>query len=271
MKAAAIRTLRQKLAEGLPTYGLWISLESPSIAEMAVGLGLDWIVIDAEHGHLDWKDIARHLLATVRSHTVALVRIQELNAGLVKRVLDMGADGVVVPWVETAEQLQYAVECAHYPPRGIRGIGGERATAWGNCLAEHVVESEENVIVMPIIESVKGGDNLAEMLQVDGVDCFYFGPADYSATAGFAGEWEGGDVAQRILEGRDMIRAAGKHCGLIGISPENLIERRDQGFQLLGLGLDSTMILRSLKGCLEAVGLDRPLSTDFHPRSNENR
>src|SRR5207249_10759599 len=101
MKVAAIERLRQKLAADQAVYGLWITLESASISEMAVALGLDWIVIDAEHGHLDWKEILEHIRATVRSNTVTLVRIAELNAGLIKRVLDIGADGVVVPWVET--------------------------------------------------------------------------------------------------------------------------------------------------------------------------
>src|SRR5258708_26830147 len=112
MKTIAIRKLRQKLASDTPTFGLWVTLESPSITEMAVGLGLDWVVIDAEHGHLDWKDIVEHVRATVRSDTVALVRVSHLNVGLVKRALDVGADGVVVPWIETPEQLQQAVAFA---------------------------------------------------------------------------------------------------------------------------------------------------------------
>src|SRR5437016_14306913 len=106
MKAGAIKALRDKLAADQPVFGLWITLESPSITEMAVALGLDWVVIDAEHGHLDWKEIVEHLRATVRSETVALVRIAELNGGVIKRVLDIGADGVVIPWIETAAQLK---------------------------------------------------------------------------------------------------------------------------------------------------------------------
>src|SRR6476620_12189480 len=100
MKAHAIRKLREKLQADRAAYGLWVTLESASISEMAVALGLDWVVIDAEHGHLDWKHIVEHLRATVRSDTVALVRVAELNGGLIKRALDIGADGVVVPWVE---------------------------------------------------------------------------------------------------------------------------------------------------------------------------
>ena len=112
MKTPAIKKLREKLAADEPIYGLWVTLESASISEMAVALGLDWIVIDAEHGHLDWKEILEHIRAAVRSDTVVLVRIAELNAGLIKRALDIGADGIVVPWVETVGQLKLAVAFA---------------------------------------------------------------------------------------------------------------------------------------------------------------
>src|SRR5919198_4693395 len=112
MKTAAVRSLRRKLAADTPVLGLWVTLEAPAVTEMAVALGLDWVVIDAEHGHLDWKEIAEHVRATVRSETVALVRIAELNGGLVKRALDIGAEGVVVPWIESAEQLARAVSFA---------------------------------------------------------------------------------------------------------------------------------------------------------------
>src|SRR5438874_11998961 len=118
MKTSAIQALRRKLALDQAVYGLWITLESASLAEMAVALGLDWVVIDAEHGHLDWRDFLEHVRAAVRSDTVALVRITELNIGQIKRALDIGADGIVLPWVETAEQLRQAVAFAHSPPDG---------------------------------------------------------------------------------------------------------------------------------------------------------
>ena len=165
-------------------------------------------MIDAEHGQLDWKEIVEHLRAAVRSETVALVRIAELDRGLIKRALDIGADGIVVPWMETEDQLRQAVAFAHYPPEGCRGIGGERATGWGECLAEHTAEANEHVLVVPIIESVRAVAAVPRMCQVEGVDVFFFGPADFSSTAGFRGQWEGPGVARQILELKDTIRQA---------------------------------------------------------------
>lgn len=265
MKISAIRALRRKLAEDETVYGLWVTLEAPSITEMAVALGLDWVVIDAEHGHLDWKEIVEHIRAAVRSDTVVLVRIAELNGGLIKRALDIGADGIVVPWIETAEQLQQAVEWAHYPPEGLRGIGAERATGWGQSVAEHAAEANEHVLVVPIIETIRAAPQVAQMCQVPGVELMWFGPADYSSTAGYRGQWEGPGVAEQILKMKDTIRAAGRQCGLIATSIENIQERQSQGFRAIGLGMDTGLLLRSLKAALAAVGKDRPVRASLIP------
>jgi len=265
MKTAAIRKLRDKLAQSQPVYGLWVTLESASISEMAVALGLDWIVVDAEHGHLDWSDILAHIRAAVRSDTVVLVRVAELNLGLIKRALDIGADGVVVPWVESVDQLRQAVSLAHYPPDGVRGIGAERATCWGRCFSAHVEDANEHVLVVPIIETVTAARNIEQLCKIDGVEAFFIGPADYSSTAGYPGQWEGPGVAEQLLAVKDTIRRHGKHCGVVATSNDNLIQRREQGFSLLAVGLDGGLLLRSLSGALETVGLDPQLSPDFLP------
>jgi 2-keto-3-deoxy-L-rhamnonate aldolase RhmA len=263
MNTHAIRKLREKLADGQAVYGLWVTLESASVTEMAVALGLDWVVIDAEHGHLDWKEIVEHLRAAVRSDTVALVRVAGLDRGLIKRALDIGADGVVVPWVETEEELRQAVAFCRYPLEGCRGIGGERATGWGECLAEHSAEGNDHVLVIPIIETVRTAGSVARMCQVDGVDIFFFGPADFSATAGFRGQWEGPGVAGKLLELKDLIHRAGKHCGVVATGTKNLTERFDQGFRMLALGLDGPLLLRSLHESLAAVNRDRKIRSGF--------
>jgi 2-keto-3-deoxy-L-rhamnonate aldolase RhmA/quercetin dioxygenase-like cupin family protein len=265
MKADAIRSLRASLAEDRPVYGLWVTLESPSITEMAVGLGLDWVVIDAEHGHLDWGDLVAHVRATARSSTVCLIRVATLDQGLIKRVLDIGADGVVVPWMESAEQVRAALHAARYPSAGRRGIGAERATAWGRCLVEHVAEAGD-ALVVPIIESVDGGARAAEMAAVDGADLFLIGPADWSATAGRAGQWAGPEVSAQIASACAAVRAAGKHVGVLATSEDDLRRRRRDGFRMLGLGIDGALLLRAIDGMLPATGSLRGLATDLRPR-----
>jgi 2-dehydro-3-deoxyglucarate aldolase/4-hydroxy-2-oxoheptanedioate aldolase len=263
MKTGSLRRLRRQLAADAPVFGLWITLESPSITEMAVALGVDWVVIDAEHGHLDWKEIVEHLRATVRSDTVALVRLTELNGGLIKRALDIGADGVVIPWVESVAQLRQAIAFAHYPPEGLRGIGADRATVWGQCLSEHTAEANANVLVVPIIETVCAAERVPAMAEIEGAELFFFGPADYSASAGYRGQWEGPGVAEQLLTLKDTLRRAGKHCGIMARDHEDLQHRLQQGFRAIGLGMDAGLLLRSLRGALAAVGRDRTMSTSL--------
>ena len=265
MKVKALQKLRQKLNQNEPIYGLWVTLESASITEMAVALGLDWVVIDAEHGHLDWKDINSHIRAALRSDTVVLVRIAERSTILSKRALDIGADGIIIPWMEKVEEVEEAVRDCRYPPEGRRGIGGERATAWGQCLSEHAAEANENVLIVPLIESVNAIPNVANMCKVDGIDVFFFGPADFSASAGFRGQWEGPGVAEQILGLKDTINAAGKHCGVVSTSTKNLTDRLDQGFRMLALGTDSGLLLRSLHQSLQEVDRDRLPATSLDP------
>src|SRR5258708_1922264 len=265
MKVSAIRKLRQKLAADVPVLGLWVTLESASVTEMAVALGLDWVVIDAEHGHLDWHDILEHVRATVRSDTVALVRITELNIGQIKRALDIGADGIVVPWIETADQLRQAVAFAHYPPEGLRGMGGERATCWGKCLPENAAQADEHVLVVPIIETVRAGKNIEELCRVEGVELFQFGPADYSSTAGYKGQWEGPVVAEQLLAIKAAILRNGKQCGVLATSNDNLAQRREQGFRFLGVGMDAGLLLRSLSETLGELGRPTSISSSLAP------
>ncbi|MFM7869197.1 MAG: aldolase/citrate lyase family protein, partial [Planctomycetaceae bacterium] len=222
-----------------------------------------------------------HIRAALRSDTVVLVRLAERSTALTKRALDIGADGVVIPWIETAEQLAEAVQDCRYPPAGRRGIGGERATAWGQCMAEHTAEANEQVLVVPILESIRAVPHIQQLAAVDGVDVFFFGPADFSASAGFRGQWEGPGIAQQILQLKDVLLQAGRHCGLLTTSTENLLQRQAQGFRMLGLGTDSGLLLRSLhqtlatvgRDCLPAASLDardsRPLQTVLTTRPAE--
>src|SRR5262249_46171150 len=121
-------------------------------------------------------------------------------------------------------------------------------------------------LVVPIIESVRAIPNIRAMSRVDGVEVFFFGPADFSASAGHRGQWEGPGVAEQILKLKDALRSAGKHCGLLTRQEEDFAQRKDQGFRMLGLGTDAGLLLRSIREMLRAAGRDRNPATTLDPR-----
>jgi len=216
-------------------------------------------VIDTEHGHLDYKEVLEHLRALRGSETIGLVRIQEIEQGVIKRVLDLGADGIIIPQIRTAEEVELAVSFAKYPPRGIRGIGGERATAWGKNLA-FATTGNEHTLVIPLIERVEAGHNIDAIMDVPGVDAFFFGPADYSASAGYPGEWEGPGVAEEILRVKEKILGRGYACGIMATDLANGQRRVQQGFRLIGLAADAGLIIRGITEMLQ--GLGKPLNPE---------
>ncbi len=119
------------------------------------------------------------------------------------------------------------------------------------------------MLVVPIIESVRAIEAVPRICQVEGVEIVFFGPADFSATAGFRGQWQGPGVARQLLALKDTIRQAGKHCGVVATGPDNLVERFEQGFRMLALGIDGGLLLRSIHASLAAVGRDRGIRSGF--------
>lgn len=245
--------LKQKLALGQTTLGLWVTLESASISELASELGYDWVVIDTEHGQLGFKDVLEHIRAVRNTSTTPLVRIPEIGQGVIKRMLDLGAQGLIIPQVTSAAEVEQAVRFAKYPPRGIRGVGGERATRWGMALREATHAADHETLIIPMLETVEAVAALDEILDVPGVDAVYFGPADFSASSGYLGEWEGPGVAERLLALKDAVRARGLGCGVMAVDVSNAVMRRDQGFRMIGLGSDTGLLIRASLEAMKAV------------------
>ena len=264
MKSAAIQHLKNKLALKENIYGLWVTLESPSITEMAVALGLDFVVVDAEHGHLDWGDIVGHIRAAVRSNLVVIVRVAEIQEGLIKRTLDIGADGIIVPHVETVEQLRKAMSYARFPLKGERGIGAERATCWGQNFIDHVREADE-ILVIPLIESVNGAKNIKALTEVEGPEIFFFGPADHAASAGFAGQWDVPVVNEQIKYAREHVLAAGKSCGILAPAVATIQQKNSEGFRMFAIGFDAGLIIKGIQQVLGGLNIERKLTTDLTP------
>jgi 2-keto-3-deoxy-L-rhamnonate aldolase RhmA len=246
-----VNHLKAKLARGETALGLWITLEAPGVTEIAALLGLDWVVIDTEHGHLDFKEVVEHLRAVRGSTTTPLVRVPAVSRAAIKRVLDLGAHGVIVPQVETAAEVHDAARFLKYPPRGVRGIGGERATHWGMGLRAQTALADAETQLIPLIESVAAADALDAILDVPGVDALFLGPADFSASAGHLGEWEGPGVAERLLALKDAAAARGVPCGVMATDLENALLRQRQGFRMIGIGSDTGLLIRAAR---EALG-----------------
>jgi 2-keto-3-deoxy-L-rhamnonate aldolase RhmA len=248
--------LRQRLRDHQTTYGLWVTVESPTITEIAVALGLDWICIDTEHGHLDYREIMEHLRAARGSDTSVLVRVPELQMSAVKRVLDMGAHGVILPYARSCDELATAMTYGRYPPEGIRGVGGERAFKWGLGMQEYLSYANEETLLIPLIETRQAVAEIDDILAIPGIDAIFFGPADLSASYGHLGSWDEHGVAEILAEIKAKAAAKGIASGILARGVADSILRRDQGFQLVGLGADMTLLVRAIRENLAQLGRD---------------
>lgn len=253
--------LGRKLQTGDVTSGLWVTMECAAVTEIAVSLGIDWVVIDMEHGHLDFKDVMDHLRVVRGSDTAALVRVPAIEGAPIKRVLDMGAHGLILPLVRTRADVERAFRFGRYPPDGDRGVGGERAVQWGLTFREYLEVANDETLLIPLIETHEAVEEIDEILAVPGLEAIFFGPADLSASSGFLGEWEGPGVAEQILEIRQKAAERGIASGVMAVDVANSIDRRDQGFRMIGLGSEAGLVVRALRENLSALDKEKkPLS-----------
>jgi 2-dehydro-3-deoxyglucarate aldolase/4-hydroxy-2-oxoheptanedioate aldolase len=260
----AIRNaLRRRFRAGETSYGLWVSTESPTVTEVAVTLGLDWVCVEMEHGHLDFHDVMNHIRAVRGSETAVVVRLPDIQMSSVKRVLDMGAHGVILPYAQSAAEIERGFQYGRYPPRGIRGIGGDRAVQWGLGTPEYLGYADEETLIIPLIETRGAVEEMDAILAIPGLEAIFFGPADLSASYGYKGQWEGPGMAERILDIRAKAAAQGIAAGIMARSLEDTVLRRDQGFQMIALGTDMNLMIRAIRQNLEAVGRQPALNLWF--------
>ncbi|AZG11151.1 2-dehydro-3-deoxyglucarate aldolase [Pigmentiphaga sp. H8] len=245
--------LRQLWRENRGAYGLWVTLPTPAVTEIAAELGLDWVCLDLEHSALDYKDVANHARAAKGSGTAVLARVPATTPDYLKRCLDMGVDGVLLPLVNSAEEMRTGLRYGKYPPQGIRGIGGERALRWGLRMDEYLATANEETMVIPLIETVHAIEAAADILAVPDLPAIFFGPADLSASHGCLGQWESPGVAEEILKVREMAQARGIVSGIMAMDDADALKRRDQGFGMIGLGSDFGLLIRSVKPVLKEL------------------
>jgi 2-keto-3-deoxy-L-rhamnonate aldolase RhmA len=258
MSSSPGKVLKQKLRRGKTVFGFWVTLESPTVTEIAARMGFDFVLVDAERAPLGPKELAEHLRVANLCGVAAIVHSPQIDPAIIGQVLDLGADGLFAPHVHSVDDVRRAVEYAKYPPIGTRGIAGQRATRWGKAFRERVQRANDETLVIPMIETVEAGEAIDEIAMVPHVDALWFGPADYSASAGLPGEWEGPGVARTLLECKRRARTRGVPCGVLAPTPESARQRLRQKFQLIGLGSDTGTMIRSATEALHAVGRTIP-------------
>jgi 2-keto-3-deoxy-L-rhamnonate aldolase RhmA len=246
--------LRGKLKAGQTTYGIWVTLESPSITEIAVTLGMDWVVVDLEHGHLDFRELLEHVRVVRGSGTSVIVRVPDIQQGTIKRALDTGSHGVILPVVRSRADVEQGFSFARYPMKGIRGVGGERAVKWGLGFTDYLDCANEEILVIPLIETRDAAECIDDILAVPGLEAIFFGPADLSASHGYLGQWEGPGLAEKILEIRAKAAAKGIAAGVMARSVDESLKRRDQQFGMVAIGPDTGLMIRAIQENMARLG-----------------
>lgn len=240
----------QKLRQPSPLIGTLISLPSPDISEMLSLAGFDWLFIDMEHSTLSPADVQRHLQA-IRGDCSGLVRVAENNAVCIKQALDLGADGLIIPAVNTANEARQAVLWAKYPPLGTRSGGIGRAHQYGLDFAGYVANANENTALIIQIEHIDAVRNLDDILATPGIDGVFIGPYDLSGSMDRLGDVQHPDVQAAIQRVKTGCTQTGIPVGIFTLHPDTIPAEITSGTRFLAVGTDASFIWQSGKGVVD--------------------
>lgn len=245
--------LKEKLNKNKFTLGSWITLGHSSIAEIMAKIGFDWLVVDMEHSAITLDECQRLIQVIELSGVVPLVRVDENNPYLIKRVMDTGAHGVIIPMVNTKKDAVMAVKAVNYPPSGIRGIGLARAQGYGMEFESYRNLVNKRSIVIAQIEHIDAINNLESILNVTGIDGSIIGPYDLSGSLGRPGKFKSNKIRKAIAHYESVSKRMGKPMGFHVVHPDiveaNKLKRK--GYTFLAVGLDTLYIAEK---CKEVLG-----------------
>jgi 2-keto-3-deoxy-L-rhamnonate aldolase RhmA len=220
--------------------GSWITLNHPSIAEIMSDAGFDWLCVDMEHSVTDYSEAQQIILAIQSKGLKAYVRVGENNTRIIKRVLDAGADGIIVPSVNSAAEAQKAVDSVKYPPFGKRGVGLARAQSYGFGFEAYRDNASKEIKLIVQIEHINAINELDAILQTKGVDGTFIGPYDLSGSMGKPGNWDDPEVKKALLKYEETVKKYDKWVGFHVIQPDyNLVnEKIKKGYNFIAFSLD---------------------------------
>ncbi len=234
-------TFRKRLLGGDKLIGTMLTLPSPSVAEILADAGFDWLFIDWEHGPFETGDI-QSILQAVNDRVACHVRVPNAAELPIKKALDLGADGIIAPQVNSAEQAQCVVEWSRYAPQGSRGIGLARAHGYGMNFQEYIETANERISVVVQAEHIRAVENIEAIVKVVGVDAVLIGPYDLSASMGKTGQVADPEVVQAIEHVTKACQGAKIPLGIFGVSANAVIPYIDLGYTLIVAGVDTAML-----------------------------
>lgn len=251
--------MRTRLASKRATIGAFLGLGSPTVAELFANAGFDWLVIETEHNALDSAEIQSMLMAMNGTDAIPLVRVPNSSAVFTQRALDMGAMGVVIPMIKSADEARAVVRATRYPPEGGRSFGPLRASRYSFDNEEYLKHANQNILVVLIIETKEAAEDLDHIVRVPGVDALWIGTYDLCLSYGLnpieQPHRQIDQIIERILALGD---SAGIAVGQNAFSPNSIQERLAQGYRMIGFGPDYNLLATLLTQGIAAFKASQP-------------
>ncbi len=238
---------KSRLLAGETQIGLWLGLGEATTAELCAGAGFDWLVIDGEHGPNDLRDVLDQLRA-IGDKSQPVVRVKDDNRAGIKQMLDIGAQTILIPMIESADQARKAVRSVNYPPSGVRGVGAAlaRASAY-NGIADYLQTANSEICLLLQVENMAGIKALDDILAVDGVDGVFIGPADLAADMGHLGKPSAPEVQEVVRDALKRIGDAGKAAGILTSDKTLAKGYAEMGVAFLAVGSDVGVLSAGLR------------------------
>jgi 2-keto-3-deoxy-L-rhamnonate aldolase RhmA len=232
---------RTRLRRGDRLLGTLVTLPCPSATEVLAGVGFDWLFIDCEHGPLETVDVLG-ILQAAADRVACLVRVPQGNEVAIKKVLDLGADGVIVPQVNTAQQAADVVRFCRYAPQGARGVGLARAHGYGLAFQAYMETANDRVSVVVQAEHALAAENIESIVKLDGIDAVLLGPYDLSASLGHTGKLDHPAVVSAIDHITKVCQDARIPLGYFGVTAVAVRPFMERGYTLIVAGVDTLLL-----------------------------
>lgn len=239
-------SFKAALRQAEPQIGLWLAMADPYSAEICAGSGFDWLLLDGEHSPLDLRTMLAQLQSVAPYPVHAVLRPPTGDPVLIKQMLDIGAQSLLIPMVETAEQAAMLVRATRYPPHGFRGVGAgiARAARWGR-MGDYMERANDEVCLLLQVETRAGLENLEDIAATEGVDGVFLGAADLSASLGYPGQPQHPEVMAAMEKAITTILAHGKAPGLLATDESVAQLHLRQGARFVAVGVDALLLVQA--------------------------